>query len=208
MQIVADLDKAFEMQRDFLHSLTGESAWKIGLFITDGNVVGVARQVTEYEPERTVSLSAQLVEEGHPLGVANALIHEASHATQNTVDSFYNYMGRLAPGAESAEVAHWSKVIRSVVRERLVKGPDEQSSATGVLRYTEVMDRILQRPTSQAIRTDESVNNPYTRSAVLLANADTFSSFVMGTKLPAKMMSRGAGKPAKAMGSLRSKETF
>jgi insecticidal toxin complex protein TccC len=208
MQIVADLDKAFEMQRDFLHSLTGESAWKIGLFITDGNVVGVARQVTEYEPERTVSLSAQLVEEGHPLEVANALIHEASHATQNTVDSFYNYMGRLAPGAESAEVAHWSKVIRSVVRERLVKGPDEQSSATGVLRYTEVMDRILQRPTSQAIRTDEFVNNPYTRSAVLLANADTFSSFVMGTKLPAKMMSRGAGKPAKAMGSRRSKETF
>jgi insecticidal toxin complex protein TccC len=208
MQIVADLDKAFEMQRDFLHSLTGESAWKIGLFRTDGNVVGVARNASDYEPERTMSLSASLVEEGHTLEVASTLIHEASHITQNTVDSFYNALGALKAGSDSTDVAQWSRAIRGVVRSIRETGPDEESSATVVARYTEVMDSILRRPTSKAIRTDEFVNEPFIRSAVLLANADTFSSFVMGTKLPAKMMSRGAGKPAKAMGSLRSKETF
>ena len=205
-QVVDSLKSAFAEQQHFISSLAGTSSWKINLFENHPGVLGVTHKVSDYEPERTISMSASELESQHVLEIARALIHESSHAVADTVDIFYHNVYMLSQGADAADVNRWSKTIRSQLRMIVANGPDVNSLGFNADMYTSAMHAVTVCSVDRLA--EEFVSNPFARASVLQMNADTYSSFVMGTKLPERYMSK-AGKPStRASGFKKNKEVF
>nr|WP_314574489.1 RHS repeat-associated core domain-containing protein [uncultured Pseudomonas sp.] len=207
-QIFGELKVTLHLQQLFLSSLLGESSWKIGTFNGAAGDWGITRKVSESEPERTVYLAEAGIESFHTLELARVLIHESSHAVIDSVDLFYNISVELMNDADPVAIEVWSKANRRASRKILLRGPDEDSADVNPVPYSAHMDHITQRETSRLERIDEFKLNPHVRAQVLLRNADTYSSLVMGTKLPARLISRQLQKRRVGIGAKRSKEWF
>jgi insecticidal toxin complex protein TccC len=207
-QIFGELKVTLQLQQLFLSSLLGESSWKIGTFNGAAGDWGITRKVSESEPERTVYLAEAGIESFHTLELARVLIHESSHAVIDSVDLFYNISDELMNDADPVAIEVWSKANRRASRTVLLRGPDEDSADVKPVPYSAHMDQITQRETSRLERIDEFKLNPHVRAQVLLRNADTYSSLVMGTKLPARLISRQLQKPRLGIGAKRTKEWF
>lgn len=188
-QVISEVDGALKQQQTYLESLKGSSDWKIGIFSAPVQMAGLTRKVSPYEPERTVLLSETNLDNLHVLEVARTLIHEASHATQNTVDVMYFHSPLLKYDAQTSDIESWSAAIRRAARKVLSGGPEEGEESVNVEDYAGVMNDLTKRQTTPEIRRDEFINNPFIRASLLFWNADTYSSLVMSTRLPARVMS-------------------
>lgn len=188
-QVISEVDGALKQQQTYLESLKGSSDWKIGIFSAPVQMAGLTRKVSPYEPERTVLLSETDLDNLHVLEVARTLIHEASHATQNTVDVMYFHSPLLKYDAQTSDIESWSAAIRRAARKVLSGGPEEGGESVNVEDYAGVMNDLTKRQTTPEIRRDEFINNPFIRASLLFWNADTYSSLVMSTRLPARVMS-------------------
>ncbi|WP_297835976.1 RHS repeat domain-containing protein [Pseudomonas sp.] len=205
-QVVNSLKSAFAEQQHFISSLAGASSWKINLFENHPGVLGVTHQVSDYEPERTISMSASELDSQHVLEVARTLIHESSHAIGDTVDIFYHNVYMLSQGADAAEVNAWSKTIRSQSRMIAANGPDVNSLGFNTHMYITAMQAVTVCSVDRLA--EEFVSNPFARASVLQMNADTYSSFVMGTNLPERYMSKESKRSTRASGFRKNKEVF
>jgi insecticidal toxin complex protein TccC len=192
-QAVETLTKAFTEQRAYIKSLTTDAQWKISLFVTDVTIGGRTSRVTQSAPMKTVSLKAEFLNL-HPLEIARVLIHEASHAAGTTMDYFYLPVSFLASNAESETVKQWSAYFRSIFAEIGKTGPRHSTTTP---RYLAAMSELARREVTPESATIE-FQDPAVRLPILLRNADTYSSFVMGTKLPARLMAKRNARAAQS----------
>jgi len=204
-KIVKYLKSAFERQREYITSLAGDAGWKISLFIAQG-IEGIAYKKSAHTPERTIALSVDIVENHHVLVLARGLIHESSHATADTVDLYYNPISALEVYAGDEQIKSWSEEIRGALRTLSTQGLN--TVAINLEHHSNVMHLASGHSISPEQYDSEFVSDPFTRALVLLSNADTYSSFIMGTKLPARVMSRKNAKAARSSGFTTGREVF
>lgn len=164
----------------------GNSGWKLSLLEHEG-IYGVSWRKTSYMPQRTMALSVELVEEAHPLGIAEVLIHEASHVTQDTKDYFYNKFNWIDKESSVQEIKDYSKALLETFKAINEQGPE--SSATGLTdHYRRTMDNLVGPGSTTEKRSTRFSQDALVRASILTDNADTYSAFVMATKIPAKLM--------------------
>ena len=202
-QVIDTLKEQFTDQRAYLKSLTTDAQWKISLFVTDVPVGGRTSRVTESAPMRTMSLKADFLNL-HPLEMAKVLIHEASHAVGNTVDYFYLPVGFLPSDVEDETVKQWSAQFRAILADIGKKGP-HHSIVTP--QYWTALNALTGRDVTQDSSTIE-FQDPAVRLPMLLRNADTYSSFVMGTKLPVRLIAKHNARAARFGGTDPTKQIF
>ncbi|MEB0121638.1 RHS repeat-associated core domain-containing protein [Pseudomonas sp. CCI1.2] len=207
-QLIDSLNTAFGKQQDFLTSLLNEASWKISLIEQNPKALGLTTVRSAYQPERTILLSAALLEGRHMLETVNTLIHETSHAVMDTGDIFYNKKFTLREGATSAEVKIWSEDIRIGLRTTVAKGPVEVLTGPSAKKFAIAMAASTGSVLSDTMRAEEFVTNSRARTAVLLKNADTYSSFIMSTMLPERYMSKMTTRSKQAPGFKKNKEIF
>ncbi|WP_297835978.1 RHS repeat domain-containing protein [Pseudomonas sp.] len=189
-ELISTLNTALGRQQEFLSSLLTKDSWKISLFAETPKAQGLTSVRSADQPERTVLLSTALLGERHVLETANTLIHESSHATADTEDVFYNKKYTLQKKSSTAQVRDWSENIRDGLKGIVATGPGEAVAGPSADKFITAMEDIMGCSTTKEMRAIEFVTASRTRTAVLLRNADTYSSFVMATKLPARHMSK------------------
>ncbi|HEY0285697.1 MAG TPA: RHS repeat-associated core domain-containing protein [Pseudomonas sp.] len=204
--IVNTLKLSLDEQQSYIRSLSGESSWKISLFTGAPHIEGITYNKNSYQPEKVIALSAASIESDHILHVARTLIHESSHATADTVDVFYNRTPQLPQGADSQAVEGWSKSIRAGLRTVASRGLEGVS--VNATHYSNIMDHAAGHSITPAMQNLEFIGNPFVRASVLLRNADTYSSFVMGTKLPARIMRKKNAAASSSSFGKKYKEVF
>ncbi|MFJ4141318.1 RHS repeat domain-containing protein [Pseudomonas sp. NPDC089734] len=191
-QVIEELTKAFTEQRAFIRSLKTDAQWKISLFVTDTTVAGRTSRVTESAPMKTVSLSAKVLDL-HPLEIAKTLIHEVSHAVGNTVDYYYLPIGFLPSQVTDETIKQWSTHFHAIFADISKHGP--HPSTITDLYETTIHERSGHQVTPES--SAQAFQDPAVRLPILLRNADTYSSFVMGTKLPSRIMAKRNARAAK-----------
>jgi hypothetical protein len=201
--VIDTLKKQFTDQRAYLKSLTTDAQWKISLYVTNEPVGGLTSSVTESAPMKTMSLKADFLNL-HPLEMAKVLIHEASHAVGNTVDYFYLPVDFLPSDVEDETVKLWSAHFRAILADIGKKGP-HHSIVTP--KYWTALNALTGREVTQDISAIE-FQDPAVRLPMLLRNADTYSSFVMGTKLPVRLIAKHNARAARFGGTDPTKEIF
>ncbi|MFJ5297187.1 RHS repeat domain-containing protein [Pseudomonas sp. NPDC088368] len=178
--VIKKLRGNYKQQRDYLQSLNGENGWKVSLY-SGASAAGVTFGVRPYAPQKTMALREDHVMDAHPLEVADTLIHEASHASHNTRDVFYNknipFSGRNVSDEELSENA------------RLVAGNLVKIAASGPILVNahslnrEAFDDLAKRSKivsvfSKRTPLERFIGDEKIRSKVLLSNADTYGRFV------------------------------
>lgn len=193
--VVEALTKAFTEQRAYINSLVTDAQWKVGLFATTTKVAGRTSRVTESAPLKTISLNVNQLD-FHPLEAARTLIHEASHATGGTVDHFYLPIGALPSSAEVGMVKEWSAHISANLIEFSRTGPDPANTTD---LYWSTISAHAGRQITPETATEE-FQNAAVRLPFLLHNADTYSSFIMGTKIPFRVLTKQSARAARQGG--------
>ncbi|WP_122316720.1 RHS repeat domain-containing protein [Pseudomonas cichorii] len=199
-QLIEALINSFTQQRAFIRSLTTDAQWKVSLFVSDSTIAGNTSHFTESAPLKTISLNANFLDR-HPLEIARTLIHETSHAVDRAVDYYYLQIEDLPSWIAHEDIEQWSAHHRAVFDDIGKHGPDPSIVTS---RYWETMNSIAGRQLTPESAAQE-FQKQTVRLPIFLLNADTYSSFVMGTKLPSRVMAkqnaravrRGAYDPAK-----------
>jgi len=205
-QIIESLKIAFVDQRKFITALEQKADWKVSLFTSPNNVAGKTFVETTYAPERTISINADHLQSFHVLESARTLIHESSHATGNTVDYFYNKVGSLPQNASNDVIKRWSGAFVADLMRVAERGPDEGSNITS--HYWNALGEATGKLATPEMQVRLFMDDPFTRASILLRNADTYSSFVMATKMPVRTSSRESARAASCSGGGGRKEFF
>uniref|UniRef100_UPI0040543705 hypothetical protein n=1 Tax=Pseudomonas sp. G.S.17 TaxID=3137451 RepID=UPI0040543705 len=153
-----------------------------------------------------MGISVDVLENYHPLDIARVLIHESSHAAEDTVDVFYNVSGRLSKSAGEDEISDWSRKNRRTLYTISTQGLDAVAVNEGHL--SKILAEVNERTIAPDQQRDEFLNNIFSRTKVLLRNADTYAAFVSSTKLPARFMSKMNRKTESSPGFHVGKEVF
>ncbi|EPJ75501.1 putative insecticidal toxin complex protein [Pseudomonas sp. CFII64] len=206
LQIVDDLKGSFDRQREYLKSLVSGGGFKISLFETHSDVEGIAFKRSAYAPERVVGISVNALENYHVLDLARVLIHESSHAVEDTVDVYYNVSGTLSKLARGDEIGDWSRDFRRSLHAISMQGLNSVAVNEGHL--SNIFAEVSERSIAPGQLRSEFLTNEFFRAKVLLRNADTYAAFVSSTRLPARFISKLNKKTASAPGFHAGKETF
>ncbi|MCV4282897.1 RHS repeat domain-containing protein [Pseudomonas capsici] len=202
-QLIEGLINSFTRQRAFIGSLLTDAQWKISLFASDAAIAGRTSYLTESAPMRTISLNANFLNR-HPLEVAWTLIHEASHAADNTVDYYYFPVNQLPSCVTDEALKQWSAHYRAMFADIRKYGPDPTIITD---RYWPAMSFVAGHPITPE-NAAQAFQDPAVGLPILLRNADTYSSFVMGTKLPVRLMAKQNARAARRSGYDPAKEVF
>ncbi|MQQ33693.1 RHS repeat protein [Pseudomonas sp. SZ57] len=186
------LRTSFGEQKKYLESLVDPSdnvnstGYRIDVFTADQtDIAGVVYKKSSYRPVRTIALSEYSLEREHVLEVARALIHESSHAVADTVDVYYNFSKSLPFVSGKTEIKSWSKSIRGVLRKISTEGFEDVDVNSEHLSY--LLNKSIGYEVEWLTMGEEFLENASARVDVLLSNADTYSSFVMSSDLPARV---------------------
>ncbi|MEQ7918041.1 RHS repeat-associated core domain-containing protein [Xanthomonas sp. WHRI 1810A] len=179
-------------QEIYLKRLSTDSGWKIGLFDSGSDIVGLTNPSHEKGNEKVIMMSRAYLESRHLMSIAGILIHEASHATLNTVDMFYHpEYSTLTPSSQApSDVGKWSERLRMALNSNATVGPREDQGLD-TSNYAANMNLLLKKHQSTPEeRAKEFTQNMTSRISLLAKNADTYSMLVMSTHLPEKIMAR------------------
>jgi insecticidal toxin complex protein TccC len=179
-------------QEDYLKRLSTDSGWKIGLFDSGSDIVGLTNPSHEKGNEKVIMMSRTYLEDRHLMSIAGILIHEASHATLNTVDMFYHpEYSTLTPSLQApSDVGEWSGRLKKALGSNVENGPREDQGLD-TSNYAAMMNLLLNKDQSTPEeRAKEFTQNSTSRIRLLAKNADTYSMLVMSTHLPEKIMAR------------------
>ncbi len=202
-QLIEGLINSFTRQRAFIGSLLTDAQWKVSLFVSDSAIAGRTSNLTESAPMRTISLNANFLNR-HPLEVAWTLIHEASHAADNTVDYYYFPVNQLPSSVTDEALKQWSAHYRAMFADIRKYGPDPSIITN---RYWPAMSFVAGHPITPE-NAAQAFQDPAVGLPILLRNADTYSSFVMGTKLPSRLMAKQNARAARRSGYDPAGEVF
>ena len=187
MEVISAMKISLSRQMDFIKSLTRTAGFKVSLISAQADVQGITYKTSAYEPERTIAISERVLS-NHPLELSRVLIHEASHATESTVDVFYNFSYPLLIGSGLQEVRGWSRGMRQALAAISTQGLD--TTAVNTDHLANLVSEATGRSIAPEMQRTEFLSNDRTRSFVLLRNADTYSSFVHSTRLPARVFEK------------------
>ncbi|MEN1832059.1 RHS repeat-associated core domain-containing protein [Pseudomonas lijiangensis] len=205
-QMVNRLVASFGKQKEYLESLFGESGSSINIFKDNAGLRGYTYPGSAGQPGKTIAISVRLLEQHHVLDLAKTLIHESSHATDETMDVYYNLYAALLKGSSDEQVTAWSNEARYLLRDVSTHGLDSRFVN---LAYVEgSLSTADDQPIDTEALKKSFLEDPHFRAEVLLHNADTYPLFVLGTRLPMKFLARTAEKKALPVGFRKGKEVF
>ncbi|WP_200995184.1 RHS repeat protein [Pseudomonas cichorii] len=205
-QMVNRLVASFGKQKEYLESLVGESGSSINIFKDNAGLFGYTYPGSAGQPGKTIAISVRLLEQHHVFYLAKTLIHESSHATEDTIDVYYNLSAALLKGSSDEQVKVWSNEARYILRDVSTHGLDSRFVN---LAYVEgSLSTADDQPIDTEALKKSFLEDPHFRADVLLHNADTYPLFVMGTRLPTKFLARTAEKKALPVGFRKGKEVF
>jgi len=191
-QVITKISSELAVQQAYVSSLVADSSDKINVMDTQGAMFGLTWHRIDEPFETTVALDTHLFARAHPLEMAQTLIHESSHATADSKDYFYNTEDWLGVAATNSLIKTHSVQLLERLGNVAQRGP-ERSGVQVTTDYVERMGVFITGTSTHESRNQKFLTDPAVRASLLLNNADTYSSFVMATKIPARVIAKRSG---------------